>query len=102
MISQGVKGDRTPIGKILEKQLAKARNEDVGNFSQIYFPLNVGEESEEHAGERQVREPPLYGYPSTSRPGQLLLPAGLLQVKAFPVPPSWQVTKFSLQVLLLM
>nr|XP_055168771.1 uncharacterized protein LOC129501632 [Nyctereutes procyonoides] len=50
---RGVKGDRTPIGKILEKQLAKARNEDVGNFPRIYFPLNVGEESEERAGKRQ-------------------------------------------------
>lgn len=60
-ITQGVKGDWTPVGKIPEEQLAETRNEDVGNFSRIYFPLNGGEESEQHAGDRQVRELPLSG-----------------------------------------
>lgn len=58
-ITQGVKGDWTPVGKIPEEQLAETKNEDMGNFSLIYFPLNVGEESEQHAGDRQVRELPL-------------------------------------------
>lgn len=87
-ITQGGKGNWTPVGKIPEEQLAKTRNEDVGNFSGIYFPLNVGEESEQRAGESQVRESPLRGPDlRTFIPLCPAAPAPLLQVKSFPVPP---------------